>query len=97
MSRVLPDHSRVEYRDCYFTRLSIDPETHQGRLPRFRGCFFSEVEGRVSVRDLPPDVFDENCDFDGFTDAVSSTNSILDLGIPLEVRPESLDKHRVMC
>ena len=55
-------------------------------LPRFKGCFFAEVHGHVSSKDLPPTVFDKECLFGEFPESLETTDAILDLDLPLGVR-----------
>lgn len=80
------DVSHLEFQDCYFARIGLDVDLPVERLPGFRRCFFSEVEGRVSERDLPRGVFDADCIFDSFTEAAETTDAILNLDLALGVK-----------
>lgn len=81
----IPYAARVHFQDCLFAELELDPEVDASALPRFQRCFIGTLEGRVSVNDLPPGVF-EDCIFDAFATGAATTNQVLDLSIPLGVR-----------
>lgn len=83
LPRSIGDLSRVQFEDCYFSHLGIDPEANAARFPRFRNCFFSEVDACISESDLPPGVFLGECVFESFLQTADTTNSILDLDLPL--------------
>ncbi len=78
--------ARVEFQDCVIDLLDYpaDGPTEE-RLPTFRRCAISHVLGRASHRELPPERF-LDCDIDHFEDEVHTTNSILQLRLPLGSR-----------
>ena len=47
------DFSNVSFRDCLFQRLELDIEAETPLLPKFYGCYFGTLDGRVSQMDLP--------------------------------------------
>jgi hypothetical protein len=73
------DVSRVTFADCLIGQLELDAALNAEKLPRFRGCWFVEVLGRVGIADLPPGAFDQNCEFEEFLDQPKSTSDYLDL------------------
>jgi hypothetical protein len=80
------DLSRVEFRDCFFSRVGLDPEVDPDTLPRFKACFIDELEGRVSRRDLPAGVFDDQCIVESFTATAITTDEVMELDLPLGTR-----------
>ena len=79
------DMSRMDLRDCYFSRVEIDPSAESERLPSFHECVIDEVDGRVSHADLPHGMFDE-CIIDRFSTTAATTATVLSLDLPLGVR-----------
>jgi hypothetical protein len=49
----IPPSARIQFQDCLFGELELDPEVDSENLPRFHGCFIASLEGRVSFADLP--------------------------------------------
>jgi hypothetical protein len=80
------DASRLEFRDCYFSRIGIDTGVDHAGLPRFSNCFIDEIEGRTSRADLPTDHFSDDCIIESFTTAAATTAEVLGLQIPLGSR-----------
>ncbi len=80
------NYSAINYRNCLFKQLEIPPDAEQELLPKFFDCYFSAVEGRVSLSDLPKEIFDSNCQIDSFGDSSSSTSSIMALSLPTGAR-----------
>jgi len=80
------DHSRLVFQDCIFGRLSLEPSLTPSRLPRFQGCYVAEVEGRISMADMPKGFFDEECSVESFMTAGGSTDALLNLDLPLGCR-----------
>lgn len=70
------DLSKVEFRDCSVGRLEIEGEVEESKLPHFRSCWFTEVDGRASEQDLPEGLF-EDCVFDSFVRTTETTHGIL--------------------
>ncbi len=77
---------RVEFQDCFFSRVGMDPEVDAEQLPRFKGCFIDEIDGRVSRLDLPTEVFDEGCVVESFATAAATTDAVMTLDLPLGTR-----------
>ena len=75
--------SQLTLRDCYLSRLDLDPDVPADKLPHFDSCYFVQVEGRASRADLPPRVFDDTCEFEKFSDAPDTTNAIGGMDLPL--------------
>mgnify|MGYP001278466561 CR=1 FL=1 len=82
----LPNCSNIEFRKCYFEHLSIDPDASDSFLPHFSDCYFGQIEGRASKKDLPSDRFSENCEIEIFTDSPETTKAISHMDLPLGVR-----------
>ena len=80
------DLSRLQFRDCFFLRVELDPETNSDQIPSFRECYIDEFEGRVSRDDLPSDRFDKKCVIEHFTQTAETTSKILTLDLPLGIR-----------
>jgi len=79
------DFSNIEYQECVFQTVQILPDTKDDLLPKFDKCTFGTVEGRVSERDLPKNVF-INCTYENFSETTQTSNAILSLQLPLGVR-----------
>ena len=82
------DYSLVSFRDCLFQRLEIDAFSDDTTLPKFYECYVGVLDGRVSLSDLPKDVFDKDCVFDSFGESSQNTAAILKL--PLSMGPKVL-------
>jgi hypothetical protein len=80
------DFSGVTYTGCLFQRLDLPPEAEVANLPKFRDCFFSVIEGRTSLADLPAGVFDDKCVVDTFGDSATSTAAIMELPLAMGAR-----------
>jgi hypothetical protein len=76
-----PDMSKVSFQDSLVGKVEIDPEIVPEVQPRFYGCLFDVVEGRVSVNDLPAGVFNAGCTFGEFSD-VRTNAEIFALRLP---------------
>ena len=77
------DARRLEFRDCFFRKVDIDPDVVDESLPRFKTCFIDEIDGRVSHEDLPGESFDPECIIESFTAGASTTSEVLLLDLPL--------------
>ena len=77
------DVSRLQFSDCLFGRVELDPAADVANIPAFRGCFIESFEGRLSRTDLPSDKFDGECIVDYFVEAAETTAAVLTLGLPL--------------
>lgn len=80
------DASRIEFHDCFFSRVGIDPGADTSKLPRFLECYIDELDGRVSVDDLPGGRFDDKCSIERFTVSADTTHTVLTLDHPLGIR-----------
>ena len=80
------DVSPLEFSDCFFGRVELEPQADVAKLPTFRGCYIQSFEGRVSIRDVPADKFDPDCIIDGFIEAAGTTAAVLTLDLPLGTR-----------
>jgi len=74
------DISSVTFKDCYFTKLLFSRETNSNKIPKFLRCYFGEVEGRVSLSDMPTESF-QGCVVDTFSGTLDTTDKILQLGM----------------
>lgn len=83
LSPHLGDASLLEFQECFFTRLDIDSDVAEDRIPKFRSCFIAEVDGRVSRADLPSQKFDQDCIIESFAAAAATTSEVLSLDLPL--------------
>ena len=68
------------------SRVEVDSSAVGSRLPWFHECYIDELEGRVSLDDLPPEKFDANCVVDRFTETPDTTAKALTLDLPLGTR-----------
>lgn len=78
--------SRLEFQECFFSKIGIDSEVDANLLPRFRGCFIDEIDGRISRQDLPAAAFDSDCIVESFATPAGTTDAVLSLGLPLGTR-----------
>ncbi len=85
LSEVTGNHSEVNFQECLFSELCVASED-QSLLPRFLGCYIGNLSGRVSRKDLPQGIFDEDCTFDCFEGHTLTTSSIMELSLPLGQR-----------
>ena len=81
-----PDLSKLWFEDCFFDVLEIDPQVDVEKMPFFRECYISELEGRVSRRDLPKAKFDDECEIVKFSETAETTAEVLTLDLPLGTR-----------
>jgi len=80
------DLSSLEFYECFFSHIELDPSVDSTKLPAFRGCFIDELEGRVSRADLPTQKFDADCIIENFVETAETTAAVLDLDLPLGTR-----------
>ena len=71
---------------CFFDLVEIDPYINLEMLPSFRECYISELQGRVSRKDLPEGKFDEKCEIVKFSETAETTAQVLTLDLPLGTR-----------
>lgn len=79
------DLSTVLFRDCYFSRIEVDTDLDQSKLPVFSQCYVEELDGRVSESDLPQGRFKE-CEISSFVTTTETMAKVLELEIPLGSR-----------
>ncbi len=77
------DARKLEFRDCFFRKVDIDPAVIDENAPKFRSCFIDEIDGRVSNADLPRDSFDSECIIESFVTGTSTTSAVMTLDVPL--------------
>ncbi len=70
-----PNLAGIEFRECMFTCLELEGQVSAERAPRFTGCYFGQIDGRIGERDLPP-IFD-GCMFDGFSESAATNAAIM--------------------
>lgn len=80
------DLSNLAFRDCFFRRVEIGQDIDPNKQPTFHECYVGELDGRVSMRDLPPGMFDSKCDIEEFVEAADTTSQVLSLDLPLGTR-----------
>ena len=80
------DMSGLEFSDCFFGRVELEPQSDVAKLPMFRGCYIQSFEGRLSMRDVPAEKFNGECIIDGFVEASGTTAAVLTLDLPLGTR-----------
>lgn len=72
----------LQFEECHFRVVSIDPDFDLERGPRFLNCVIVELQGRVSEKELPPGKF-SGCAVEESADAAGTTNQVLQLDLPL--------------
>ena len=77
------DCSNLIFQDCYFSRLDLDTELSVQLMPRFKACYFVQIDGRASQADLPKDIFNATCEFENFSEAPETTNAISAMDLPV--------------
>ena len=80
-----PSLMNVNFRECMFERLYVEPMLDCYQLPVFDTCYIVSLEGRSSDSDLPQGKFSD-CDIDEFSDAPTSNTSIQKSELPLDIR-----------
>ena len=80
------DLSGLRFRDCFFFRIELDGEVESDKVPYFQECFIEELEGRVSVADLPVGKFDKGCVVERFVRTAETTADVLTLDLPMGTR-----------
>jgi hypothetical protein len=86
LSGATNDYSGLKFQRCLFGHLALDADVVAERLPRFEGCYIDELEGRASLRDLPKDVFNSECEIQRYSEAPETTDSITSMDLPLGCR-----------
>ncbi len=76
------DFPNVTFSDCYFNELEVPAEVLPACCPVFNRCLIQELEGRVSLRDLPENRF-RDCVIESFASTTGTTAGTLDLSIPV--------------
>ena len=80
------DLSKLEFRDCFFGRVTIDRKIQFSNFPFFHECYIHEIDGPLSRDDLPKDRFDGQCVIELYVAKANTTNTILQLDLPLGVK-----------
>jgi hypothetical protein len=74
-----PSLSSVAFKECYFARVEIETGA-DGNTPSFEDCLIHEIDGRVSLDDLPAGKF-RNTEVEVFLDGTLTTDSISKLAV----------------
>lgn len=80
-----PDLSRVVFQDCIIRNLTLSSDVNYGVIPHFQRCLFAIVDGRMSEKEMPSDVF-ADCSFDEFKNTGETNNAVMELSMPLSCR-----------
>jgi hypothetical protein len=64
----------------------LPEELLKQKLPVFSSCYVGEIEGRLSIDDLPVGLFDEQCVIDAFASSEKTTKAIINSDLPLGVK-----------
>ena len=80
------DLSKLQFQNCFFSHVAVDPTLDTTKIPSFCDCFIDELEGRVSASDLPTEKFDNKCYINKFTRTAETTAQVLALDLPLGMR-----------
>lgn len=75
------DFSNLIFSNCIIDSIELLDASHDSRLPYFKNCSFSLVQGRLGVSDLPRAHFDGGCDFEKFVDSSSTQSAILNTAL----------------
>jgi hypothetical protein len=75
------DLAQVTMEKCYIELLEIDAQGEGDLLPCFSGCLIHELDGRISIKDLPSSKFLE-CEIEVFSHGASTGRAIGDLPLP---------------
>ena len=86
LSSVKADCSKLDFRDCWFNWVGLDSASDDNKIPSFHECFIYELDGRVSMEDLPPGTFDPECVVERFAETAETTSEVLALDLPLGTR-----------
>lgn len=79
------DLSHVVYQDCIIRSLTLASDVDYTVLPRFKKCLLVVVDGMISQRDMPDNVF-EGCVVDDFKNTGSTNNQVLELDLGIGER-----------
>ena len=86
LAKTDPDLSNLEFQRCYFQSVKLElTSIIVARLPRFRDCFISEIQGPIAKNQLPSN-FETDCYVESFSDQPETINAILKLDLPLGTR-----------
>ncbi|NHQ81054.1 NACHT domain-containing protein [Chromobacterium vaccinii] len=72
------DFSTIEFKNCLFELIELTNPEQDELLPHFQSCIFMMIKGRSCEEDLPQNKFDNDCDFEGFSDSLNTQASILE-------------------
>lgn len=79
-------YNGIIFTQCLFQRINLPPHVERDCLPKFEGCYIGLLDGRVSEKDLPADVFGDSCEIDEYSETIYTTAGILELGLSIGVR-----------
>lgn len=77
--------SNVTFADCFFNSVEITPDVSADCCPEFQTCLIQELEGRISLQDLPAGRFPDTI-VESFVASSGTTNATLSLQIPIGAR-----------
>ena len=86
LSTLEEDFSNIQFRDCFFLRVEIDPTADVSKIPSFHQCYIEELAGRVSRIDVPQEKIDDTSEIERFSETVETTAAVLTLDLPLGIR-----------
>lgn len=81
-----PNISKLVFRDCYVSHISLADELLKSNLPKFVSCYVGEIEGRLSIQDIPKGIFDDDCVIDSFLGSGKTTKALIGSDLPMGVR-----------
>lgn len=76
----------LTFRDCYFSRVSVDPGVLVEEIPLFEECYIGELEAPEWGRNLPEGRFAASTVVDQRSSTAGTTDAILNLDLPVGVR-----------
>ena len=77
---------RIQFHNCFFVRVDIASTVEAQTTPMFRECYINELDGRVSIEDLPANRFDAACVIESYAGTLATTAEVLTLDLPLGTR-----------
>lgn len=81
-----PNVSKLTFRDCYFSHMNLADDLVRVNLPHFASCYVGELEGRLSIQDIPTGMFDSDCTIDSFLGSGKTTKALIGSDLPLGVK-----------
>lgn len=69
------DLGQISFTSCIFDRIELAVSVRGQNIPKFKSCLIEKIAGRVSLDDLPVDVFSKDCEIGNF-DSTSTSGAI---------------------